>query len=261
MTHTPARNRLALSMCVLVGAFFALVPSAASATTNVSGQIDTTSPLVIDPSTNPTDAITETIPTPGTRLAFIETMPVTKVVDEVTLGNIGQAAGCSAPTKVSLLIQQHSTNDLNAAQNVGGSGYVDVPSSPGKVQFPLTSPVVLHAGYGYSFQVSTFDGCNKIAETTWAHNGTTVNGGPQCTIALPGSQPVSSSLKRLGHELGKNDLPAGCINPSFNWQFDPSLPGGWMSPTAPPSSLAPTFPAPQPPTPNAAPTRLHSGSP
>lgn len=229
MTRPPARHRLVLlALWLLAGASSVVAPSPASATTSVSGQIDTTSPLVIDPSTSPTDAITAAIPTPATRLAFIESMPVTKVVDEVTLGNIGQAAGCSAPTKVSLLIQQHSTNDLTAAQNVGGSGYVNVPSSPGKVEFPLMTPVVFHDGYGYSFQVSTYDGCEKVVETTWAHNGATVNGGPQCTIGLPGSQPAASVYKRFGHELGKSDLPAGCINPSFNWQFDPSLPSGWI---------------------------------
>jgi hypothetical protein len=76
-------------LLVVVVALFGLAAPAGAVTT-VSGDGDSNAPLVIDPSSDPTDALTlEMWLAGGKTVAFLQRMPVTKVIDEVTIGDIG----------------------------------------------------------------------------------------------------------------------------------------------------------------------------
>lgn len=159
----------------------------------MSGDRDSNAPLVIDPSTNPTDALTTDITWTGATVKFIQRMPVTKVVNQVTIGDIGQAAGCTTPTRTRLYVREHVGDptmggDFHAAEQITySSGYVALPSSPGKVTYTIP-PTTFRAGRGYSFVINanySSTDCKAGRQTTWAHNDSQVNAGPALCTGAP----------------------------------------------------------------------------
>jgi hypothetical protein len=161
---------------------------------------------------------------------FIQRMPVTKVVNQVTIGDIGQATGCTTPTRTRLYVREHVGDpvmggDFYTSQQITYSnGYVALPSSPGKVTYTIP-PTTFRAGRGYSFVISenySSTDCNVGRQTTWAHNDPQVNAGPALCTGAP-------KHKRMWHVGGLDDANAFCVTrPPGSRTFDPSMPTGWL---------------------------------
>lgn len=87
-------------------------------------------------------------------VGFIQRMPVTKAVNRVTVGDLGQAASCSAPTRTQLFVREHVGDpdlggSLDSSVQVAYSpSYVALPASPGRVSYDIPA-----TGRGYSFLV------------------------------------------------------------------------------------------------------------
>jgi hypothetical protein len=197
----------------------------------VEGDLDTNAPLVIDPSSLPSDPDTIEIPNGGyPMVGFIQSMPVTKMVDRVTVGDVGRGTGCPSSTGAHLLVNEHANGDLNGRTQIRNS-VMDVPlaASPGAVSFSI-QPAVFKKGLGYSFQLVPSALC-PLARTTWTHNGPTINGGSvRCAAGPPASQGATSVGVRMWHETGQADRAPECVSRPESWAFDPSMPTGWLVP-------------------------------
>jgi hypothetical protein len=226
--HNHARLRLALTLGVWV-VLLCLVPAASGATT-VTGDRDTSVPLVIDPTVDPADPQTADVP-PGAsgRVAFIQRMPVTKIVSQVTLGDFATAPGCSSPVTLRLHVAEHTDGDMGSSSVTvaSSSGYQPVPATPSRITWPIP-PTTLRAGRGYSFELRR-GGCTAVRQTTWAHPGSTVNGGSsRCTVGPP-AQPSRHHIdNRMWHAAGADDRQLDCSNASQETAFHPTMPEGWL---------------------------------
>lgn len=191
----------------------------ASATTEVSGAIDSNAPLVIDPSSDPDDALTTT--QLSQTVLFIQRMPVTKRIDEVTIGDLAVAGGCPDATAY-VQIQHHPDGDFTGSPPTSYNAIdgVDITSTLSKLTWDF-SPVTLKKGQGYSFNIFV-SGCWAMRQTTWEHNASQVNGGPDRCEDGP-------SDKRMWHVNGVDDAQFECVSGSPpGRRFDPSMPGGWL---------------------------------
>jgi hypothetical protein len=153
---------------------------------------------------------------------FVQRMPVTKVVNEITIGDLALGPGCSVGT-ANAKIEEYENREI------GGSGGVFYSSSPQ----PLTStpskitwafaPVTFRKDRGYAIRVSMIGGCSSFNQTTWAHNEPRVNPGQlRCAKGPQG-------WRRMWHEMGTDDRLAGCVDPPPGQGiFDPSMPTGWL---------------------------------
>lgn len=209
------RATLAAAASMLVSA-----PSALAATT-VTGDRDTNAPLVIDPSTNPTDAFTKQTSMASETVLFIQRMPVTKTINKVTLGDFGLAAGCATGT-ISSQIWEHAGGGWSGSTNTRfySTSSVPLPATPSKVSWSYPASTLLK-GRAYSFRV-TVSGCPAMKRTTWQHNSGQVDGGPLTCEQGP-------SDKRMWHVTGVDDAPWSCVTrtePSRT--FKPTMPGGWL---------------------------------
>jgi hypothetical protein len=220
-----ARSELAATAVALAASLVTLAATA-EATTTVSGDRDSNAPLIIDPSsTSPTSPITRTTPSTET-MFFIQSMPVTKRIDSVTLGDIGRPAGCGSGT-VDLQIHEHPDGDWIGSPTTRfySSNSASLPATPDKVtwSFPAST---LKVGHGYSF-VANVSGCSGMRQTTWSHGIGLVNSGPdECEDG-----PV---VKRMWHVLGEDDAIPECVtNGPGSRKFDPSMPSGWLVSRAP----------------------------
>jgi hypothetical protein len=114
----------------------------AFATTTVTGDSEVNAPLVIDPSASPTDPETAEVNAGaiGT-LAFIERMPVTKVVQRITVGDVAKVAaapGCDESVPVRLYVHEYPDgNSVGGNQIAYSSQTVDLPTSPAKLAFDI----------------------------------------------------------------------------------------------------------------------------
>jgi hypothetical protein len=186
--------------------------------TKVSGHRDSNAPLVIDPTILAKDPLTTV--TQSARVMVIQEMPVTKVIDEVTLGDLGVAGGCSSGT-ANLNIDEYASGGIDGEGMTRFYSQTGAPISttPAKLTWSF-SPVTLRKGRAYTFSVGT--GCWGVKQTTWAHNQSLVN---------PGSLRCASGplAKRMWHDQGVDDAVPGCVDRSpAERHFAPSMPTGWL---------------------------------
>lgn len=200
--------------------------SPASGATVTSGTTDATGPLVIDPSgTGRTDQVGTNW---GYPIIFIQRMPVTKEVTQITLGDLGRDDACPDSPDAKLIIKEHPTGaaDTNASQTIAEStSRVTLPSTPGRVTWDV-GRVKLVEGRGYSIWVQNFlNACTTTKVVAWPHNGSDVNNGGLRCDAVSGSD-----VYRMWHKGGESDAvtcpPWSNDTPSG---FDPDMPSGWLS--------------------------------
>ena len=225
-----SRTTLIASAVVALG--LAGAPQAV-ATTAVSGAGDASSPLLIDPRTSPSDALQLRLnvgsPAP---VAFIERMPVTKTIEDVSLGDFQADPGdCANPMQLYLMVREHPAGDADQAIQVAyAPAQPTVPDSAGVMTWRLDQPVTLQAGRGYSFAIMSTDpaSCHFLYQTTWDHNGAQVEGGTnQCASGVRFGENDSVLLKRGWHTQGVSDGvygPDGCAGS----KWDPGLSEGWL---------------------------------
>jgi hypothetical protein len=205
----------------------------AMATTDVTGLGDSTSPLVINPKTLPTDALALRLDVGSApTVAYIEKMPVTKTIKQVSIGDFAADQGdCSNPMQVRVSVAEHSAaNPDDFAQITYSEINPTVPDAPGVLTFTLKDEVTLKAGLGYSFHIQSTDpgACRWAYQTTWAHNASVVDGGSNpCTGGPYVGESPASQEKRGWHSYGSPDGvtgPDGCAG--TNWSA--VMPSGWL---------------------------------
>jgi hypothetical protein len=129
-----------------------------------------------------------------------------------------------------LHIEEHVDGDTESgSQIVYSSAYQDLPPTPGRVTWTIPA-TTLRAGRGYGFRLARDPSkCRYARQTTWAHNGATVNGGrARCTVG-PQAQPSRHAvLKRMWHVTGVYDRQPACASSTASFAFDPSMPEGWL---------------------------------
>ncbi len=220
-------NRLrSVAVAVVVVSVGALAGTAHAETT-VSGDRDANVPLVIDPASDPTDPLVVDQPVSGLTVAFIQRMPVTKVVNEITVGDIGQWSGCAAPTTTRIYIREHPGtgelgSEVNDSQQIAYSPTTDaMPATLGTITYSIPA-TVFREGRGYSIRLQATN-CSHVRLRTWEHNAPVVNGGPDICTEAP-------AYKRLWHVSGLDDSNWECVNrlPGVR-SFDPSMPTGWLA--------------------------------
>ena len=214
----------------------AFVPGVAEATTTVTGASDSTSPLVIDPETSPGSPVVSEI-SGGFDVAFIQSMPVTKPVGVVTIGDLSKPADCGGTDpQVYLDVFDHRSGDLTGNWTAGANstllaqvGPIDLSGSSQRLVFRLPS-LTFQQGHGYRFSVFNSGGCNSISMTTWPHNASQVNPGPAHCAEMPYRDWVfqGGGFERQWHTQGVDDH-APCVNNTTGLDFDPSMPTGWLA--------------------------------
>lgn len=162
-------------------------------------------------------------------------MPVTKVVDQIVIGDIGQAASCTTPSRTRLYVREHIGDsalggDFYTSQQIAYSdGHVALPSTPAKVTYTIP-PTTFREGRGYSFSISanyTSSDCKDGRQATWAHNQSQINAGPAVCTGAP-------TDKRMWHTGGLDDANAFCVTrPPGSRTFAPDMPTGWLVSRAP----------------------------
>lgn len=231
LSFPTARRRLRHAVWVALSTFGLAVAPPAHASTAIEGDLDANAPLVIDPSTTPSDPQTAEIKHGGyPTVGFLQSMPATRMVSRVTIGDVGRGTGCPSPTGVHLLVNEHVGGDLRASAQIRNS-VVDVPlpTTPGKVSFNI-QPTLFRKGRGYSFQLVQSASC-PLARTTWAHNEPTIDGGStRCAAGPPAPVGSIDVAPRMWHETGQADRIPLCVSRPESWAFDPSMPTGWLVP-------------------------------
>lgn len=208
-----------LSPAVLVGLLaLSLPPVAAHAVTDVSGEMDSNAPLIIDPSTDPVSPLSTTGPASGT-VMVVQRMPVTKIVDEVTLGDLAVGPGCSSGTASAKVEESDSSG--GAIAQFYSQGSTAISTTPSKLAWGF-SPITMRKGRNYAFRVSV-SGCSNMTRTLWPHNEAQVNPGPLACTSGP------QGWKRMWHESGQDDAVAGCVDfPAGQRAFKANMPTGWL---------------------------------
>jgi hypothetical protein len=197
-------------------------PACAGAVTTVSGDTDSNMPLVIDPSSDPDDPLTTTIEINATEVMFIQKMPVTKIINEVTLGDLAVAPGCSASTATAKIIEYNDGSMSGSADaQYYSTGSTAITTSPSELSWSF-DPTTLRKGRGYAFSIAVSE-CWAFSQRTWEHNEPQVNPGPAACAMGP------QGWKRMWHELGEDDAVAGCVDWPINQRgFQSSMPTGWL---------------------------------
>lgn len=225
---------LPLAVVLLLTSLVSLAPAA----TVVTGDHDTSAPLVITPDTDPFVAVVNV--STGPSVAFIQNMPVTKRISQVTVGDLASGSACSANASVKVRVWRH---DPAVWGPPGGSGTTSMElSSPvtlsatqSRITFAIP-PITLRKGQAYSFSLAQGDtpSCQFVAQRSWSHNGATVNSGPSTsTCQWPPhihDWPAEGGLaKMMWHQEGTDDRDPSCAgNPFAEWVFAPSMPTGWL---------------------------------
>ena len=207
-------------VAAVVVLLLASVPGAVAATA-VSGDKDSNAPLVIDPSSDPSDPL-ETTKTPGSQVVMlVQEMPVTKLVDEVTIGDLAVGPGCSATTATAK-VYEYADGDPSGSADAQfySTGSTSISASPAKLTWSFP-PILMREGHAYAFSVAA-SGCSWLTRRTWAHNYPLVNPGPERCAGGPLG-------KRMWHEEGVDDAVPGCVDkPAGSRTFDPFMPTGWL---------------------------------
>ena len=165
-------------------------------------------------------------------------MPVTKVIQRVTVGDLASDPSCTTPAKVKLLIRQHAPpvgrddagGDVGAFTQASISATAqELPGSRAQVSWTVPATKLLK-GKGYSFVLyPDSSSCSYARWTTWPHNHPTVDGGwKRCTGGPPAKTNTGDPLhRRMWHAYGVSDRDPGCAS-DWGWAFDPSMPEGWL---------------------------------
>lgn len=203
---------------VLAALIFAPV---VGAETVVSGNRDSNAPLIIDPSSDPDDPLVTGNPSSSQLVMFVQRMPVTKVVNRVTVGDLALGPGCSSGN-ANAKIEEYDNREIGGAGDIYYStGAKPISTTPSKLTWDF-APIVFRKDRGYGVRVSV-PGCPSLTQTTWAHNEAQVN--PGQVSCAKGPQP----WRRMWHESGQDDRAAGCVDrPAGQGSFDPSMPTGWL---------------------------------
>jgi hypothetical protein len=207
------------SVGLAVGVLFAAPVT--FAVTMVSGDHDSNAPLLIDPSSDPDDPLVTTSTTTSQLVMFVQRMPVTKVVNQVTVGDLALGPGC-ATGSANAKIEEYNNREIGGAGGVFSSmGAKPISATPSKITWQF-APVVFRKDRGYAIKVSVF-GCASFSQTTWAHNEAQVN--PGQVVCAKGPQ----TWRRMWHQYGHDDRAPGCVDrPPGQGSFDPSMPTGWL---------------------------------
>jgi hypothetical protein len=194
-------------------------------TTRVSGTDDSNSPLVIAPSGDPDVG---GLPT-RSPMASIQRMPVTKAVDEVTLGDLSEPASCTTQyeLRVSAYAPGVGWGDADQQASFGSVGKQSLPTSLGKVSFPVADGL-FRKGWGYAFTLLSDDnGCAGSQLRTWQHTGLLNGGDNPCQIIDPVAYGDDYYIDmRMWHYTGISDAVNCPFLPPNN--FEQSMPGGWL---------------------------------
>jgi hypothetical protein len=237
--------KLAL-VTALVVASLGIAAAPSRADTTVTGHQDLGDPLVISPSSEPFDAPLRLSAAP-LAVAFIQKMPVSKRIDEVTVGEFARGAGCSGDPGVKLRIQEHLSptgsnlganledDALPGSSSTNSTNTVSIDATMARRAWTIP-PFTLHAGHGYSFNLYTVAGspCTDVQQRTWAREGQ-VNPGPaRCARGMPFDEwsAIGGIKQRVWHTDNAPDSQPGC---SGNWSS--SMPTGWLAGTYSSGSL------------------------
>lgn len=217
-----------IGVAAVVLALWGSAAGSAHAATAVSGDRDSGSPLVVDPSG---DAFSFERPFSGSydnTVARIAKMPVTKTVNRITIGDLGLADRCTTPANVNLVVHESKAGDFGPRRQLTNSLRTEVlPATPGKVSWEIP-PTTLEAGADYRFSVYHYTGCDYGKQVTFDHPEATVEPGPAPCAAGPQVDANSNFPpdERMWHVQGQNDAIKCYWNvPS---DFDPSMPTGWL---------------------------------
>ena len=161
---------------------------------------------------------------------FIQNMPITKLVNEVTFGDLARQPGCAkAAYQLTILRSPTGVADLNKhislEWQVTSVEPIAFPEEPGKVTWKIP-PTTFEEGIGYTFVLnlksSKDSSCLSPRITTWVHNQQQVNGGQaRCDSLYPGV------AFRMWHANGQSDAVA-CPSNQVPSGFDSSMPTGWL---------------------------------
>jgi hypothetical protein len=226
--------------------------------TVVTGTREPGAPLEINPSFQDggIGVGTDNVQVPGMPLQFIQSMPVTKQVQRVSLGPIGIAPSCQENAMIHLQVIEHPTGDLGTtppADITAGypAGRMIAHSTAPQLVFgtprivnwdiPVTT---FRQGWGYSFRLEFYSGCTNVSVTSWAHNRAQVNAGPaRCSLMPPSlanwdglpRDETAQTAYRAWHVNGQADIPSGCFK---HWNitgqmYNPSMPTGWLAMVSP----------------------------
>jgi hypothetical protein len=198
--------------------------SPAQASTGVTGDQDTDAPLVIDPHTDPDTA---NVPSWWTTVAYIERMPVSKRISQVTIGDLARYESCDGGANFRLWVSENPNGRwAQTSSRVQSTQDVALPTDPGRVTFQIPATTLLE-GHSYSFSVEgTSDPCTSYRLRTWAHNSDQIDGGAE---SCQSAQDGSLNDYRMWHEQGKADAVAcPAIEPTTPLGFDQSMPDGWL---------------------------------
>jgi hypothetical protein len=188
----------------------------------VSGDEDSNAPLIIDPSTDPTDPLVVTSAGNFQTAMFVQRMPVTKVVTQITLGDLFLGPGCATGTLNAKIYEYVNREPGGADATFNSLGAQPVTITPSKVTWSF-APVTFHKDRGYAINVIASGGCSRFRQTTWAHNEPQVNPGQLRCASGP------QGWKRMWHDAGVDDRIPGCVDrPAGQGTFHPSMPSGWL---------------------------------
>lgn len=206
-------------------------PGSCFAATQVSGHLSSEGPLIIDPSTEPTEPTATTMSVyPAEQVTmFIQEMPVTKLVNDITLGDLARQSGCGQAT-YSIVVTESPEGAADENQHTPTSQWVAtsvgpqvLPAEPGEVIWRI-QPTIFQEGSGYSIAVRGVKGCSTATVRTWPHNKPQVNPGVKRCDAI---ERIKAS--RMWHETGESD---GVICPPHTKEIpsnlNSSMPTGWL---------------------------------
>jgi RHS repeat-associated protein len=229
-----SRLSAVLVVVALVWAWVAFFPAVSGATT-VKGADSQWGALEFVPDTDPGVADAQSVNAGPKTVAFVQSMPVTKLVRRVTVGDVASSPECSGAAQVRLFVHRYATGTWSPPGGSGSvevvrSGVVSLPSTLSQVGFDVPA-FTAEKGNAYAFSLHYAAGCSTVSLRSWAHNGATVNSGSERCAAVPEivDGPMSGFPKRMWHESGLSDYSTACIGPPYAPPyFDANMPTGWL---------------------------------
>jgi RHS repeat-associated protein len=198
----------------------------------VTGATDPTQPLQIVPSA---DEQTEhaSFPWGVAPVFFIGSMPATRTINAVTLGDVARNPDCGWREYVplDLSIVEIPSGQYSGPGTTVATAEVVVPGDWDFHRFTWRFPEVqLVAGRAYELVMENDDwyGCAGITWHRWAHNSNVVNAGPGMCSQFEATTYYPEY--RYWHVQGQNDVNPYCpygydLTPDY---FDSAMPTGWL---------------------------------
>lgn len=168
-------------------------------------------------------------PPSGPIVAVVASLPASRLVDQVTVGDVGLGPSCEqGRSSVRLAIGRIPAFRLDGEAPLTTSALVDLPATPGPVAFSVP-PTLLKRGAGYVFRLVLDSGCRLARRTTWSHTGSTVGvGNHRC-----GPAPDGYLSLRFWHTKNVADwatCPGIDSAPAISVpeNADATMPSGWL---------------------------------